>query len=127
VRCRDATASSFIAKIHDEFLAHFHAVAVKRHSSMRNWLFGLPLRILCKQSPWYERKWWACSWLCFLPVSPFLVLVRLMLSSPNTCLIIAKVSLSHFSPDICTKFYDVPLSEQSQNCIRPDTRLQIEH
>jgi hypothetical protein len=28
VRCRDATASSFAAKVRDEFFAHVHAVAV---------------------------------------------------------------------------------------------------
>jgi hypothetical protein len=32
----DATASSFVAKIRDEILAHFHAVAVKRHNIMQN-------------------------------------------------------------------------------------------
>jgi hypothetical protein len=31
---------------------------------MRNWLFGLPEGIICEQSPWCQRKWWACSWLC---------------------------------------------------------------
>jgi hypothetical protein len=36
VLCRDATASPFIAKVRDEVFAHFHAVAVKRHSNMRN-------------------------------------------------------------------------------------------
>jgi hypothetical protein len=51
VRCRNATASSFVAKFRGDVFAHFHAVAVKRHSSMRNCLFGLPARILCKQSP----------------------------------------------------------------------------
>jgi hypothetical protein len=39
-------------------------VAVKRQRSMRNW------RILCEQSPWCQRKWWACSWFCSSPVSP---------------------------------------------------------
>jgi hypothetical protein len=34
--CRDATASSFVAKVRGEVFAHFHVVAVKRHSSMRN-------------------------------------------------------------------------------------------
>jgi hypothetical protein len=31
----------FVAKVRGEVFAHFHAVAVKRHSSMWNWLFGL--------------------------------------------------------------------------------------
>jgi hypothetical protein len=52
LRCRDATASSFVVKVRDKVFTHFHAVAVKRHSSMRNWLFGLLGRILCKLSSW---------------------------------------------------------------------------
>jgi hypothetical protein len=44
VRC-DAAASSFVAKVRGEFFAHFHAVAVKSRSSMRNWLFILSGRI----------------------------------------------------------------------------------
>jgi hypothetical protein len=36
VRCRDATASSFVVNVRGEVFAHFHAVAVKRNSSMRN-------------------------------------------------------------------------------------------
>jgi hypothetical protein len=35
VCCRDVTASSFVAKIMIEVFAHFQAVAVKSHSSMR--------------------------------------------------------------------------------------------
>jgi hypothetical protein len=34
VCCRDATAISFVTKVWGEVFAHFHAVAVKRHSSM---------------------------------------------------------------------------------------------
>jgi hypothetical protein len=69
--CYDATASSFVAKVLDEVFAHFHAVTVKRHSSMRKWLFGLPGWMLYEQSPWCQRKLWACSWLCSSPVLPF--------------------------------------------------------
>jgi hypothetical protein len=36
VRWCDATASSFVAKVQGEVLTHFHAVAIKRHSSMQN-------------------------------------------------------------------------------------------
>jgi hypothetical protein len=50
VRCSDATASSSVAKVRDEVIAHFHSIAVKRHSIMRNLLFGLPRRILYEQS-----------------------------------------------------------------------------
>jgi hypothetical protein len=35
---------------------------------MRNWLFGLPGRILCEQSPRCQRKCWACPWTCSSPV-----------------------------------------------------------
>jgi hypothetical protein len=42
-------ASSFVAKLRGEVFANFHAVTVKRHSSMRNRLFGLPALILCEQ------------------------------------------------------------------------------
>jgi hypothetical protein len=49
--------------------------------------------------------------------------VRLMLSYPDACLIIARVCPT-FSK-ICTKFDADPLFGPSQNCTRPDTRLQI--
>jgi hypothetical protein len=41
VRCRDATAISFVPKVRSEVFEHFHAVAEKRLSSMRNRLFGV--------------------------------------------------------------------------------------
>jgi hypothetical protein len=44
---------------------------------MWNWLFHLPGRILCEQSPRYQRKLWACSWLYSSHVSPFSVSVSL--------------------------------------------------
>jgi hypothetical protein len=34
--------SSFAAKVQGKVFAHFHAVTVKHHSSMWNWLLGLP-------------------------------------------------------------------------------------
>jgi hypothetical protein len=41
-RCeRHAIASSFVPKLRDEGFAHVHAVAVKCHSSIRNWLLDL--------------------------------------------------------------------------------------
>jgi hypothetical protein len=48
VHCDDATASSFVTKVQGEDFTHFHTVTVKRHSSMQNWLFGLPGQILCE-------------------------------------------------------------------------------
>jgi hypothetical protein len=116
-------------------LRMFAAVAVKCHSGMRHWLFGLPGRILCEQYPWCQRKWWACSWLCSSPVSPFFqsrwaltchANIRLgsCFLSPTVCLISARVSVEFLS-EICTKSDAVPLSDPSRNLIRPDTRLQI--
>jgi hypothetical protein len=35
MRSPDATASSFVAKVRGEVFAHFHAVAVKRHSKSK--------------------------------------------------------------------------------------------
>jgi hypothetical protein len=50
VRCHDAAASSFVTKVQGEVFAHFHKVTVKRHSSMRNSLFGTLGQILSEQS-----------------------------------------------------------------------------
>jgi hypothetical protein len=36
VRCRDATASSFVAIFRGDVLAYFHAAAVKRHGTTWN-------------------------------------------------------------------------------------------
>jgi hypothetical protein len=54
--CCDAAANSFVAKARGAVFAHFHAVAVKWHISMRNWLLGLPWQIVHDQSPWCQRK-----------------------------------------------------------------------
>jgi hypothetical protein len=35
VRCRDATASSFVTKVRREVFTHFHTIAMNHHSSMR--------------------------------------------------------------------------------------------
>jgi hypothetical protein len=123
VCCCNATDSSFVAKVRGEILVHFHAVAVKRHSSMKLNLnyWGVhpvarvssnvnkPLKLNvwpARNNPWCHIKLWACSWLCSSIVSPFSVCpdlacysntrVRLMLSSPNACLIIIRVSVVFF-------------------------------
>jgi hypothetical protein len=36
LRCGDVSASSFVVKLWGQVFAHFHAVALKRHSNMRN-------------------------------------------------------------------------------------------
>jgi hypothetical protein len=82
VRCRDATASSFVAKVRGEVFAHFHVFAIERHSSMRNWLLGLPRLILYERFHWCQGKWTACSWLCSSPVS--LISISVSLDFPCT-------------------------------------------
>jgi hypothetical protein len=91
-----------LPKFRAKYFAYFHAVALKHHSSMWNWLFGLPEWILYEQSHWCQRKWWVCSWPCSSPVLPSLshwvwaFCVWLMFSSPNACLIITRVSVALF-------------------------------
>jgi hypothetical protein len=34
--CHDATAHSLVAKVQGKVIAHFHAVSIKCHNSMRN-------------------------------------------------------------------------------------------
>jgi hypothetical protein len=117
VRCRDATASSFVAKVRGEVFAHFQAVAVKRLSIMQNWLFGLPGEILCKQPAWSQRSCWACYWLCSSPFSP----ISLSVSSDFLCTAHAFFpehlynhlqGLRHTFSEICTKFNAHSLSHQ---------------
>jgi hypothetical protein len=119
VRCCDETASSFDAKVWGEVFAHFHAVSVKCHSNMRNWLFEMPGWITLEQSPRCQRKWWACSWLCSSPVLLFQsalnwawhsnTRVRLTFPSPNACL----VSPSHSFQDL-HKRYSVPWNHKKE-------------
>jgi hypothetical protein len=81
-RHRDVPSSSRVDKVRGEVFTHFHAVDVKSHSSIRNWLFGQAVRILFQQSPWHKRKSWACSWLCSSPIS-FLGLGKFQLFFPE--------------------------------------------
>jgi hypothetical protein len=41
----------FVAKVRCWIFANFHSITIKHHSSMQNWLFGLPGWILCEQPP----------------------------------------------------------------------------
>jgi hypothetical protein len=66
--------SQFICcKSSGNVFAHFHAVTVKYRSTMWSLPFGMSGRILREQSPWYQRKWRACSWLYSSPVLHFSV------------------------------------------------------
>jgi hypothetical protein len=128
VRCRDATASSFVAR--GEVFEHFHRLAVKHHSSMRNRLFGLPGRILYEHWTWCQRKWWASSWLFFFTSLAFFGLGEFGFPCTAHAFFPERLSnhrqgLRYTFSEICTKFCAVPLSDPSRNRIRPDTRLQL--
>jgi hypothetical protein len=96
------------------------------HSSMQNWLFGLPRQIVCKQSPWCQRKWWAYSWLSSSSVSVSLDFFFCMVHAffpkhlSNHC-----QDLLHTLPEICTKSYAVALLDALRNHFRPNTQFQI--
>jgi hypothetical protein len=127
VRRCDATATSFVVEVRDEVFADFHAVIMKRHSNMRNSLFALPGWILCEQSPWWQRKWWACSWLFSWPVSRFSVSVSLCFPCTVHASFIVRLSnLCQGLRRTCSEIWKiidaVPLPDPWRNRIRPDTR-----
>jgi hypothetical protein len=74
------------------------------------------------KSPWCQRKWGACIWLCSSPVSPFSVSVEFGFSVYGSCFL-SFFSVAFF-PRFATKFDAVPLSDPSQNHIRSDIWLQ---
>jgi hypothetical protein len=86
---------------------------------MLNWLFGLPGRILCEQSPWCLRKWWACSWRCSSPVWVSLDISLEQLCTAHAsffeCLSNHCQGLRHTFIEICTEFDAVPLSDPSRS------------
>jgi hypothetical protein len=119
----------FVTKFRGELLVNFHAVIVKGHRNMRNWLLGLPGLILSEKSALYQIKWWACTWVYSPPVSPFSILFDLNFPCMaraffhELCLITARVSAALFRD--LHKFNAVPLLYPSWNHMRPDTQLQI--
>jgi hypothetical protein len=127
--CEDF-APNFVAKVWGEVFAHSHTFAIKHRGSIWNWLFELPGRIFCEQSPWCQRKLWALSWLCCLSVSLFLISVSL--DFPCTAHAFFSERLSHhcqslcctFS-EICTKCDAVPLSDPSQKWKKKKKKGQI--
>jgi hypothetical protein len=97
---------------------------------MRNWMLGLPGRILCEQFPWCQRKRWACSWLHSSHVSPFSGSVSL--NFPCTAHAFFPERLSNHCQGLrstlyetCTKSDAISFSDPPLNRFRPDTRLQI--
>jgi hypothetical protein len=121
VRCFDD-----VSEVRGEVFAHFHSSAVKHHGIMQNWLFFLPGRFICEQSSWRQIKWWACSCLCFSPLSSFSVFV--CFDFPCTAHAFFPERLSNYFPVPPFHFFRdllksdaVPLSDR----IRSDTGLQI--
>jgi hypothetical protein len=94
--CHGATASSFIAKVLGKSFTYFHAVAVKCHSSMcqDGFLLKNPLDIkeIDKHALDFDlllSSLFRSRWILTFCVRP-------MLSSPNACLIIGRVSVALF-------------------------------
>jgi hypothetical protein len=96
--CHDATAGSFVAKVRGEVFAHFQPIAVERHSSMRNCLacqhefYGTIPFMSKKMMSMLLTLFFAC--LAFFFGLGLTFRVQLMISSPNACLIIARVSVA---------------------------------
>jgi hypothetical protein len=117
--------SSFVAKVRGGIFSNFHTAAVRCHTTMRNWLFGLPGRILCQQSPWYERKFMSM----LLSLSVCLSLFGLGdfgFSAFGLCLIPERLSnhrqgLRPTFSEICTTL----AAGSFWNRIRPITLLEI--
>jgi hypothetical protein len=101
---------------------------------MWNWLFGLPGWNICEQSPWCQRKLWACSWLCSSPISPISACPELSMSFKHQHMAHAffpenlynhSQGLCSTSSEICIKLDAHSLPDPSRNRIRPDIRLQL--
>jgi hypothetical protein len=132
VRCHDAKACSFVIKVRGEVFMHFHTVAVKFHS-MPNWPAS-QYKFFVSNSHLCRIKWWACNWLWSSPVASFglaLHLLPLLVLHMAYALFLERLSnhrqgLHRTFSKICTQFDAVPLLDPSLNCMRTDTRLQIE-
>jgi hypothetical protein len=125
VRCRDATASSLVAKVRGEVFAHFHAVAVS----------GID-RLACQDeffaNSFLDVKKIMSMLLTFLFTS-LAFSVSASLDFPCTAHTFFPKHLSnHFQgllrsvSEICIKLDAAPLSGPSRNRIRPDTSHLIE-
>jgi hypothetical protein len=107
LRCRDATASSFVTKVQSEVFARFHAVAVK------NITVSCESDCLACQNEFFVMSKEMMSMLfillytclSFFGLGEFVCASRvwLMFSSPNACLIIAWVSVA-LSPRFTQNF-----------------------
>jgi hypothetical protein len=131
----DATASSFVNKVQGEVFAGFHAIIVKCHSTMQNWLFELSGQTFYEQSPWCQRKWWmlltlliAClafywsRWVWNLPLGRMWLYLKVMNINPALV-----ISDNPEQGDMYKMWWPfaVPLSGPSEYRIRPDTEVQI--
>jgi hypothetical protein len=102
---------------------------LKHHSSMWNWLFGLPGWILHEQFSWCKRKMdmtsallLTCLTFSFSVGLDFPCTIHAFFPDrlPSHC-----QGLRGTSNEICTKLNAILLSGPSRNHIRPDRRLKI--
>jgi hypothetical protein len=123
LRCRDETSSSFVAKVCGEVFAYFHSVTLKRHSSC-----GIDCLVcqdeLC-QNDEHALEFALHLSRLFSAVSNSLDYQCTAHSFFPECLSNHCQGLHSTFPKICTKYDDVPVSDQSQNRIRPHTELKI--
>jgi hypothetical protein len=116
-----------VVKVRGEVITNFHIATKERRSSMRNWLFGLPVRILCEKSPWWL---FVCPWLCSSSVSPFSISMSLDVPCTAHASLPERLfnhcqGLHRTFSETCTQFDAVRLSDPPWNRIRPNTRLKI--
>jgi hypothetical protein len=124
VRCRDATASPFVAKVRGEVFPHFHVVAVQRHRSVQELQDEVSVsdHLHVKANEGH-----VCN---FSPISSSSVFVSLDFPCTARAFFAERLSnrcqgLRRTFSEIYSKFRAVPLSDLSRYHIRPDTRLQI--
>jgi hypothetical protein len=109
------------SKILVEIFAHFHAVAVKRHSNMRNWVIGLSGRIVSELSLLCQIKWWVFSWLYSSLVPRFSVSVS-MSTQPRGILYTASEDMLVLSTIVSSRYYNC-YTDGSTNLNIMDTTL----
>jgi hypothetical protein len=131
VCCRDAGASSCVAKIRGKVFAYFHAVVVKSHSNMRNSLFSRQGRIFFfVNDPLHIKENYEQALEFSLHLSLFFGLSEFGISVNGSCFLpqMLVYSLPGFP---CYSFRDlhknvgVTLSDPLRNRISPHKRFQI--
>jgi hypothetical protein len=120
----------FVAKVQGEVFAHFYIFTIKRYSSMRNWLCGLPGRILYENPldikenvenaldrVLHLSRLFRSRWAWTFPLEGLLLFLKVITVHPALA--------ASDNPGQGGYIAAVPLSDTSRNHMRPDTRLQI--